>query len=250
MSALIEAAAQTAQRAAIAAARVALPHFARGVDVEHKADDSPVTIADREAERAIIDIIRAAFPDHDVIGEETGEHVRGAQYRWYVDPIDGTRGFTRGGSFWGPLIALAEGSEVLAGALGLPVLGDVYWAGRGLGCHKNDTRLALSTVEDWSEATLSLGELRRLLAPPYRDSITRLASTAASARCYGDLASATQLLDGRAEAWVEAGVKAWDIAPMQVLVEEAGGVFRDLEGNRDFKTGTAIATNGRVRIDL
>src|SRR5512144_2013894 len=94
---------ETARRAVEAASRVALRHFARGVAVELKADRSPVTVADRESESAIFEVIRGAFPDHALIGEETGAHVgSGAaapRTRWIVDPLDGTRGFTRGEPF-------------------------------------------------------------------------------------------------------------------------------------------------------
>src|SRR5512138_2819956 len=100
---------ETARAAVEAAARVALPHFRRGVTAELKADRSPVTVADRESEQAIFDVIRAAFPGHALMGEETGAHAgagAGVRTRWIVDPLDGTRGFTRGEPFWGPLVGL------------------------------------------------------------------------------------------------------------------------------------------------
>ncbi|MDP6540354.1 MAG: inositol monophosphatase family protein, partial [Planctomycetota bacterium] len=115
-------AARAAEAAADAARREILPRF-RKVGVETKSDGSPVTEADRAAERAIRAVLREFDPSIGILGEEFGAEGATEGRHWVVDPIDGTRGFTRGGSFWGPLIALAEGSEVLAGALGLPVLG-------------------------------------------------------------------------------------------------------------------------------
>src|SRR5512137_1020115 len=123
----------TARRAVEAAAAASLAHFRRGVRVEVKPDRTPVTAADRDAEAAVLAVVRAAFPGHAVLGEETGAHGGDASLRWIVDPIDGTRGFTRGGSFWGPLVALEQDGRVVAGAMALPALGEVYCAARGRG---------------------------------------------------------------------------------------------------------------------
>jgi histidinol-phosphatase len=237
----IERAVDVARRAVKAAGDAALRHFRAGVRVETKPDRSPVTAADREAEAAVLALLRADFPDHAILGEETGEHAGMAGLRWIVDPIDGTRGFTRGGPFWGPLVALQHDGRVVAGAMALPVLGTTYWAGRGLGAFRDGERLHVSGIAAWEHATLSLGEMRDLLGRP---SIVDLARAAASARCYGDLAGCAMLLDGRADAWIEGGVKPWDLAPLQILVEEAGGRFTDFAGTPTVETGNAVATNG------
>ena len=100
----LELAMETARRATEAGGAAAMRHFRSGVRVELKPDRSPVTVADREAEAAIVSVIRERFPVHAILGEESGAHA-GTGARWIVDPIDGTRGFTRGGSFWGPLVA-------------------------------------------------------------------------------------------------------------------------------------------------
>ncbi len=246
---------ETARRAVEAASAAALRHFRTGIRVEVKPDRTPVTAADREAEAAALAAIRAAFPDHAVLGEESGAHAGDAAARWIVDPIDGTRGFTRGGSFWGPLVALEHGGTVVAGAMALPALGETYWAARGLGCWLRSgtatpARLRVSGIADWSEATLSIGEMRFLLAPPIGPRVVELARSAASARCHGDLAGAAMVLTGRAEAWIEAGVQVWDLAPLQVLVEEAGGRFTDFEGRETIGGGRCVASNGLVHPHL
>src|SRR5512146_1001574 len=125
---------ETARRAAGAAAAASLAHFRRGVRVEVKPDRTPVTQADRDAEAAVQEVIRAAFPDHGFLGEETGARAGAAGTRWIVDPIDGTKGFTRGRAFWGPLVACEHEGAVVAGAMALPALGEMYWAARGRGC--------------------------------------------------------------------------------------------------------------------
>ena len=236
-----------ARRAVQAAAAASLRRWRGDLAVEIKADASPVTVADREAEAAILNILRAEFPDHGVLAEESGALGEAAPSRWIVDPLDGTRGFSRGGSFWGPLVALEERGEIVVGAMALPALGETYWAARGEGAFRDGDRLHVSDVSDWREATLSLGDVRRLLLEdPKAERIASLVGTCASVRGYGDLAACAELLNGRADAWMEAGVKVWDLAPLAVLVEEAGGLFVDLDGRATVHTGHAVATNGRL----
>jgi len=233
-----------ARRAVEAASRVSLPYFEHGVAVETKSDETPVTAADRAAEDAILSTIRAAFPDHAILAEETGAHAGSARTRWIVDPLDGTRGFARGGSFWGPLVALEHEGEVVVGACAMPALGKHYWGARGLGAYRDGTRLAVSRISAWKDSTLSLGELRRMLAMPEGRAVANLITSSASTRSFGDPAAPTMVLDGRAEAWLEAGVKTWDLAPFAVLLEEAGGKFTCWNGTGSIETGNAIGTNG------
>jgi histidinol-phosphatase len=240
-----------ARRAAEAGAAAALAHFRAGVKVELKPDRSPVTAADRDAEAAILAAIRRDFPDHAVLAEETGAHAGSAASRWIVDPLDGTRGFARGGSFWGPLVALEHEGEIVAGAMALPALGELYWAARGRGAWTKlgagtPTRLEVSGVPAWEDATLSLGEMHYVLRGELRDPVLALAISCAQTRCYGDLAGCAMVLTGRAEAWVEAGVKIWDLGPLKVLVEEAGGRFTDLAGRPTHTSGECVASNGKV----
>ena len=241
----------TARRAVEAAAEASLAHFRRGVRVEVKPDRTPVTAADRDAEAAVVAVVRAAFPGHAILGEESGAHGGDASLRWIVDPIDGTRGFTRGGSFWGPLVALQQDGRTVAGAMALPALGETYWAARGRGAWvtragEAPVRLQVSGVSDWAESTFSFGEFRFVFSPEREQAVLELARSAAQARCYGDLAGAAQVLTGRAEAWLECGVKVWDLAPLQILAEEAGGRFTDLEGNGTAAAGSCVLSNGRV----
>jgi histidinol-phosphatase len=230
-----------AKAATEAGAAVALGHFRRGVSVEIKSDDTPVTVADREAEAAIIAIIRDAFPEHGILGEESGELIK-ADTHWIIDPIDGTRGFAAGGQFWGPLIALEHQGKIVAGALSLPVLGETYVAAKGLGCWRRGERIQLSTESRWKAATLSLGELRRIGQRFGWERFNQLVATCASVRSFGDVGAAVMLLSGRADAWLEAGVAPWDIAPQKILVEEAGGRVTDLSASKS----ALLATNGHL----
>jgi len=240
-----------ARRAAEAAAAAAMAHFQKGVRVEKKPDRSPVTIADREAEAAVSRVVAEAFPDHGFLGEETGAHAGTGTTRWIVDPVDGTKGFTRGRAFWGPLVALEHEGEIVAGAMALPVLGETYWAARGQGAWlraggAEPARLRVSAISAWDDATLSLGEPHVLFRPPYLERVAALALSAQTARCYGDIAGCALVLKGQAEAWVEAGVQIWDLGPLKILVEEAGGRFTDFEGKATVGSGACVASNGLV----
>src|SRR6185503_8833110 len=238
----VERALDVAREAVAAAGAAALMHLRRGIIVETKPDLSPVTAADRAAEDEIVGVIRATFPDHAILGEEGGARGTGA-VRWIVDPIDGTRGFARGGMMWGPMVALEVAGELVVGALALPALGRTYWAARGRGAFRDGERLAVSAITDMADATLSMGELRRLAT---HRGLQSLIATAASTRCYGDLAGCAMVLDGRAEVWIECGVKPWDIAAPAILIVEAGGRFSDWNGVRSFETGHAVCSNGAV----
>jgi histidinol-phosphatase len=242
---------ETAKAAVVSASVASLVHFRQGVCVETKPDRTPVTQADRDAEAAIFEVIRTNFPEHALLGEETGAHAGSADTRWIVDPIDGTRGFTRGGTFWGPLVALEHNGVIVAGAMALPALGEVYWAARGKGAYRQvgdtfPTRLCVSSIDDLSEATLFLGEPKALLSPAFAERILRLTALCAQTRCYGDLAGCAMVLTGRAEAWIEAGVQSWDLGPFPVLVAEAGGRFTDFSGNETVHSGHCVVANANL----
>jgi histidinol-phosphatase len=238
----VERALAVARDAVAAGGAAALAHLRRGVVVETKPDLTPVTAADRAAENEIVEVIHGAFPDHAILGEEGGARGTGA-VRWIVDPIDGTRGFARGGMMWGPMVALEVDGALVAGALALPALGRTYWAARGRGAWRDGERLAVSAIAELGDATLSLGELRRLAS---HRGIQSLIARAASTRCYGDLAGCTLVLDGRAEVWIEGGVSAWDLAAPAILITEAGGRFTDWHGGPSFEAGHGVASNGGV----
>jgi histidinol-phosphatase len=235
-----------AREAAAAAGAAALSYWRRDLRVERKPDRTPVTIADRAAEAAALAVIQAAFPEHGILAEESGVHRPDAATRWIVDPLDGTKGFTRGQPFWGPAIALEHAGTIVAGAIALPALGETYWAGVGQGAYRDGVRLQVSALADLADATLSLGELPCLLEPPHGAGVVALIGAVASTRAHGDLYACTLLLNGRAELWLEAGVQLWDIAPLQVLVEEAGGRFSDFHGAPTAASGHAVGSNGRL----
>lgn len=235
--------------AAIAAARaageVALRHFRTALAVEHKADASPVTVADREAEARAVAVLRAAFPDCGVLGEELGAQGPQAR-RWIIDPIDGTRSFIRGIPFFATLIALEEEGEITTGVVYAPALDDLLFARKGQGAHDRGGRLRVSSVEALARAMLVFGGPSSLRRGGYWPAFERLVDASDRQRGYGDYFGYTFVVRGHAEAMIDVDLKPWDLAALQILVEEAGGRFTDFAGRRTAFGGSAIASNGRV----
>lgn len=229
--------------AARAAGALALKYFRQGVEVTLKPDRSPVTRADREAEEAIIEILGAAFPTCGFLGEELG--ARGPrESRWIVDPIDGTRNFVRGIPIWAVLIALEERGEITAGLIHNPASGELYTARRGRGAFLGGERLRASRVASLDQATLIHASLGFLRNGGHWDGFVRLVDATDRQRGFGDYMCYTVLAEGKAELAVEADLKPWDLAPVKILVEEAGGRFTDFTGAPTIYSGTALASNG------
>ena len=242
---MTERALDAAVDAARAAGAIALGYYRGRFDVSLKADATPVTQADREAEQAIVEILSRAFPGFGVLGEEFGSRGSG-DVRWIIDPIDGTKNFVRGIPIWATLIALEERGEVTVGVVHNPVTGDLYTARRGAGAFLNGTRLSVSGVAGLDEAFLVHAGLTILREAGCWDGFVRLVDATARQRGFGDYWGYGLLAEGRVDIYMEADLKPWDLAACRLLVEEAGGRFTDLEGRATIYSGTALATNGRL----
>jgi len=184
--------------AALAGAE-AMKHFRGRLDVEAKSDGSPVTRADRDAERVARTWVEQHFPNDGILGEEFGETRPGARRRWLVDPVDGTRAFVKGVPLWGTLVAVAEGEHVLAGAAEFPALGERLVAARGKGCWWNGARCEVSSVDSLDEATVLATDVGFLKAPERGDRWRALATRAANARTWGDCYGYLLVATGQAD---------------------------------------------------
>ncbi len=240
---------ERALQAAVAAARAggatALKYYRTSFDVTLKADRSPVTEADREAEAVIVETLRRAFPDIGVLGEEHG--AEGPQgRRWIIDPIDGTRNFVRRIPIWATLVALEEEGEITVGVVYNPVTGELYSARRGGGAWLNGARLRVSDVSDLAAAYFVHAGLKFMRQAGYWAGLERLVDATERQRGFGDYLGYTLIAEGKVELYAEADLKPWDLAPCKLLVEEAGGRFTDFEGRPTIYTGTALASNGRL----
>ncbi len=232
-----------AHDAAMVAARSAMAHYKTGIAVQAKGDGSPVTEADRGAERAVRDWIGQRFPADGILGEEFPETIGTSGRRWIVDPIDGTKSFVRGVPLWGSLVALMEGDRVLAGAAAFPAAGESIAAAPGCGAWHDGVRARVSPVATIDASTVLITDALPLATPTLREGWETLTRTAAVARGWGDCYGYLLVATGRAEVMIDAILNPWDAACFLPIIEEAGGVFSDLRGARTVFGGDAIATN-------
>jgi len=231
-----------AMAAAWAGGRRTLAYFNAGVAVERKADGTPVTPADCEAEALIRAVIGRAFPDHAILGEEGGESAGRAPVRWIVDPLDGTKSFVRGVPLYGTLVGVELHGEPVVGVIYLPALGEMLAAARGEGCTWNGRPCRVSATAKLEDALVALSDERT--ARTRSDAYLRLAARTQLQRTWGDCYGYALVATGRAEVALDPVVALWDCAALLPVIEEAGGRFTDWRGRRTAGGGEALATNG------
>jgi histidinol phosphatase-like enzyme (inositol monophosphatase family) len=218
----LESAARAAAAAADRARSEILPRF-RAVGVETKADGSPVTEADRAAERAIREVLRAATPDFAIRGEEYGREGPEDGPCWLVDPIDGTIGFSRGIPLFTTLLALVIGEEPVLGLIDCPTLDERYVGWKGGGCRRNGVPTRVSQERDLRRAVVSHGDPFCFELAKQKPAFERMAREIPMLRGYTDAFGHAQVLGGGVGAMVDPFLNPWDAAPTQILVPEAGG---------------------------
>jgi len=235
-----------------AADEVTMARFgALDLEVETKPDDSPVSDADRAAERAIRAVLEQRRPSDSVLGEEYGRTGDGPR-RWVLDPVDGTKNFVRGVPVWATLVALMEAGEVYVGVVSAPALGRRWWASRGQGAWMSalgaqPRRLRVSAVRELADASFAYSSLHGWdAAPGVREGLLALDRQVWRSRGYGDFWQHMLVAEGAVDAAAEPEVSLWDLAALAVVVEEAGGRFTDLTGARGPAGGSALASNGHL----
>jgi histidinol phosphatase-like enzyme (inositol monophosphatase family) len=251
MTALVEAAIEVAK----IAGAVALTHYERHLEGQRivasvKSDGSPVSEADRAAEAAARSFLASRFPDDGIVGEELGEERPSAKRRWCLDPIDGTKSFLAGAPLWGSLVALVEGDAVLAGAAYFPVTRELIAAGPGSGLFVEGSLGGVSGVDAVADATGLTTDERFPDAPECVAPFRALAARARIARTWGDCYGYYLVATGRAELMTDGRLSIWDAACFLPIIEEAGGVFTDWDGQRTVFGRGAIATNRRLAAEL
>lgn len=228
------------------ASKVIMRYFDQGFETITKTDGSPVTAADKAAEHLIREGIAKAFPNDGILGEEEAEKFgarEGAKRKWLIDPIDGTYGFIRRLPIFSTLLALECNGEIVLGVVHSPVIGDVYWAEKAQGTFKNGKQINVSDCADISKSQFNFGCLNRILKLGYAEGFNKIVEKSYRQRSPGDYAGFAEVCEGKAEAQLEIGVKPWDLAPMKILIEEAGGVYSDLAGGSSIYTGSCLVTN-------
>ena len=233
---------EAARKAGIAALR----GFHGRFRVEYKKDSSPVTAVDRACEEIIRRTITRAFPRDGFMGEEYGGTGNGAEAFWVIDPIDGTKNFIRGIPFWGSLIARVVRGKLALGVLDMPATGETLWAERGRGAWLGRKRIHVSRISSLGRAFITHGSLRNFVRDGDARKLERIAAKSATARSFGDCGAYALVARGMTDAMMERGVSPWDSAAPKIIIEEAGGRFTDWSGRDDWRSPTALATNGLV----
>jgi histidinol-phosphatase len=228
------------------AGKLTLHYFQTDITPDLKADDSPVTIADRASERLMRELIEARYPQHSILGEEEGETRPGATYRWILDPIDGTKTFIRGVPLYAVLVGLERDGEPIVGAINIPALSEMLVAARGEGCDWNGRRAYVSSITSLSESLLLCTDAESMARHGRTGAYRRLAAAAKMQRSWGDAYGYALVATGRAEVMLDPVVSIWDCAAVLPVIQEAGGSVTNWSGRPTINGGELIGTNGLV----
>ncbi len=228
--------------------KTALRYFSAPLKVERKPDRSPVTLADRKIEEYLRKEISKAFPQDGILGEEFGFTRKDAEHYWVIDPIDGTRAFTRGIPSWGILAARVEKGTPVVGACDLPALGTFLGAAKGGSAFERTgkTRKLFPRprrVKNIREAVVFHGGTGFFLRTRYKKAFEKIISDCYLERAYGDCYAYLWVLRGYADVMVDMGVKEWDLAPFSVFAQNTGRVLVNFKGKKDFKGPDSIFGN-------
>jgi histidinol-phosphatase len=230
--------------------RISLARFrADDLVVQTKPDLSPVTEVDRAVERAIRARLAVERPGHGVVGEEFGSD-GGAGARWIIDPIDGTKNYVRGMPVWGTLLALELDGELAVGVVSAPALGRRWWAARGEGAFADGRRIGVSKVARVEDAFLSHASLDGWVRLGREPAFLDLAHRVWRTRGIGDFWQHLLVAEGAIDVALDPEVELWDIAPLLVIVEEAGGRLTDLGGAATADGSSAVTTNGLLHDEV
>lgn len=221
-----------------------LGHFQASTPVEMKADQTPVTAADRGAEERLRAKIERAYPSHGIVGEEFGEKVGRDPARWILDPIDGTQMFVAGIPLYSTLIGFESAGQVLAGVIHMPAIRETVYAARGLGCRWNGRVARVSSIRTLAEARVFNAPLKQMQRHGRADAFARVAAAAYADRGCLDGYAYALVATGRAEIVLDPAMHIWDTAAVYACVTEAGGTVTDWRGNATHAAPEAIATNG------
>jgi histidinol phosphatase-like enzyme (inositol monophosphatase family) len=241
-----------ALKAAREAGEITLRYFRReDLQVDRKADQTPVTIADRQAEEHLRARITEHFPDDAILGEEFPERAGNSGFRWILDPIDGTKSFIHGVPLYGTLVGVEQAGKPVIGVIHIPPLDECAYAAVGSGAWyefqgKPARRARVSKCEQLSEGLFLTSEVKTFEEAGRRGAYDRLQARARLTRTWGDCYAYLMVVTGRAELAVDAEMNIWDAAALLPILEEAGGTFTDWQGRRRIDGGEGIATNGLV----
>ena len=221
-----------------------------GVIAEDKLDDSPVTIADKESEKLIVSRLQELFPEDGLLGEEGANKPSTNGRKWIIDPLDGTRDFVRGNGLWAVLMALEVDGDVKAGICHFPVLRRTYTAIKGGGAFCNDLPLTVSSISELSKSVLCANSLQKAKQFVWGAELVDWMGQFWAVRSQGGGPDCMMFISGQADAWLEPTSQPWDLAPLKVLIEEAGGRFFNFDGGSSIYAGNCLACTPALESEL
>jgi histidinol phosphatase-like enzyme (inositol monophosphatase family) len=230
-----------ALEAAYRAGRSTLAHFQTGVAVESKSDATPVTVADRDAERLIRSMIADRFPGDEILGEEEGGSMSGD--RWVIDPIDGTKSFVCGVPLYATLLSYERDGEPILGVCYLPALDEMLYAEQGSGAFFNGRPCRVSQRDDLTGCVLSCGGLASMVRHGRWAAFDKLGEAALATRSWSDAYGHALVATGRVDAMIDPIVNPWDVSAVSLIVREAGGRFTTFTGDEALGA-EALSSNG------
>jgi len=224
-----------------------LDYFQRSFELQFKSDDSPVTNADRNAERTIRNLINKHFPDHGIIGEEFGTENEDSDIVWVLDPIDGTQSFIHGVPFYTTLIGVLVNNKPEVGVVYAPALGEMASAAIGFGAALNGNPMKIRTCDALEKATFLSTDVTTYNEHGHEAALKQLLEKCRIHRTWGDAYGHMMVASGRADFMIDPILNIWDAAALLPIVKEAGGSFSDLSGNETIQTGSALSSSYELK---
>jgi histidinol-phosphatase len=231
-----------ATETAFQAGQLTLAYFQTGIQPDFKADDSPVTIADKKAEELIRTRIEKHYPTYSIVGEEFGESNKGSSHRWFIDPIDGTKSFMRGVPLYAVLIGLEIDGRIEAGVSYFPGLGDMVCAASNEGCYWNGRRSFVSDTKTLDRAYFAHTDIAAFAKYGRADVLEKILKSTYHRVGWSDAYGHMLVATGRVDIMIDPIMNAWDCGPFPVLLREAGGYFGDLAGKETIYGNEALST--------
>ena len=237
-----------ARQVAYRAGRITLSYYNKGIQHDLKKDESPVTAADRATEEFIRGELEKAYPTHAIVGEEYGEQAgAGNPFRWFVDPIDGTKSFIKGVPFYSVLIALEIEGVSRVGAVCFPALDELLSAADGLGAWCNGRRVHVSDVSKMKEAVFCYTSWSGFRTKKRLNVFENMHRECFFGRGWGDAYGYHMVATGRAEIMLDPEIQLWDVAPFPPILREAGGFFGSWAGEEGHTSGEGLAVNAALK---
>lgn len=245
-----------AKEACLAAGKILLDNLGKlsSGQIETKSKNNFVTYVDRLSEETIIKIIKSSHPEHCIFAEESGNNNKESDYRWLIDPLDGTTNYIHEIPFFCISIALEYKGEIILGVIYDPIRREMFYAEKGKGAFLNDQRISVSTKENISNSIITVGFPYKSYhsIDKYISTLTKIAGSCSNIRKVGSAAiDLAYVASGRFDGYWELDLSQWDIAAGIILILEAGGVVTDTEGEYGFMdTGNIVASNKKIHKQL